>query len=67
MSGTHEPGAVEQLRIGPIKVVELYIAPVPDDSPIAESLGNQTVPFDQVRHLVSSKPLGRFEPAESAG
>lgn len=67
MSASQEPGPVEQLTIGPIKVVELYIAPAPDDTRCVEPLGNQNVPFDQIRHLVSPKPLLRYEPAETPG
>ena len=66
MSAANDPVPVEQICIGPIKVVELYTASAPDDQPVAECVGTQDVPFDQVRHLVSSKPLARFEHTESA-
>ncbi len=54
----------ETLRMGPIKVVRVYASTTPTDVSITERLGYTTPPFSQIRHLCSSKPLGRHEPTE---
>lgn len=66
MSAAPDPGAADQLTIGPIKVIEMYVSLDPDDVSVVEPLGTDNVPFDEVRHLVSSKPLERYEPAQTA-
>ena len=59
-----DPGSIELLRIGPIKVVEVFTSPTPTDTPVANSTTCDTVPFSDIKHLCSGKPLGRFTPAE---
>ena len=54
----------ETLRMGPIKVVRVYASSAPTDVTITERLGYTTPPFSQIRHLCSSKPLGRHLPTE---
>jgi hypothetical protein len=59
MSPANEPTPVERISMGPVKVVEVFTSPVPAGKTVAEALGNETVPFEQIRHLCSCKPLGR--------
>ena len=58
------PASNETLRMGPIKVVRVYASTAPTDVTITERLGYTTPPFSQIRHLCSSKPLGRHSPTE---
>ena len=58
------PASNETLRMGPIKVVRVYASTTPTDVAITERLGYTTPPFSQIRHLCSSKPLGRHAPTE---
>ena len=44
--------------MGPVKVVEVFTWS-PKDRKASECLGCDTVPFEQIRHLCSGKPLGR--------
>jgi hypothetical protein len=48
--------------MGPVKVVEVMTPSAPSEQRITESLGNETVPFEMIRHLISSKPLRRARP-----
>jgi hypothetical protein len=66
MSTMQEPAPVEQIRLGPIRTVKVFTPPVPADRPVAEALGTQSVPFDEIKHLISSKPLERATPTEPA-
>ncbi len=61
MSAAPEPVPIDQIRIGPIRVVEMFTASPPAGRHVAEFLGTETVPFDMVRHLISRKPLSRFD------
>ncbi|MHC4129985.1 MAG: hypothetical protein ACYSWT_18625 [Planctomycetota bacterium] len=61
MTPAEEPGAIEQIRMGPIKVVEVLTSPPPAEQRITESLGNETVPFEKIKHLISPKPLSRAD------
>ncbi len=59
MRPANDPASVEQIRLGPIKVVDVFTAPAPPRQRVTDALGNETVPFEQIRHLISDKPLGR--------
>ena len=59
-----DPASNETLRMGPIKVVQVFTAPAAGDKPVTEKLGYECVPFAQVKHLCSGKPLSRYEPAK---
>ena len=59
-----DPGSIELLRIGPIKVVEVFTSPTPTDIPVANSTTCDSVPFSDIKHLCSGKPLARFTPAD---
>ncbi len=59
-----DSASTERLRMGPIKVVQVFTAPEAGDGPITEKLGYECVPFAQVKHLCSGKPLSRYEPAK---
>ena len=63
MTPTEEPSAVEKIRMGPIKVVEVLTSP-PTGQRVTEALGNETVPFAQIKHLISPKPLRRADQNE---
>ena len=54
----------ETLRLGPIKVVQVFASTTPTDVVITERLGYATPPFSQIKHLCSAKPLGRHEPTK---
>ncbi len=54
----------ERLRMGPIKVVQVFTAPSSGDVPVTEKLGYEFVPFSEYKHLCSDKPLSRYEPAQ---
>ena len=62
MTPAKDPGAVEQIRMGPIKVVEVLTSSPPAGQRITDSLGNETVPFEKIKHLISPKPLRRADP-----
>jgi hypothetical protein len=64
MTPTNDPGPVEQIRMGPIKVVEVLTSPAPSEQHVTESLGNETVPFEKIKHLISDKPLHRADQIE---
>ncbi len=50
----------EATRLGPIKSIEIKTWSPPDQSEtIVDCLNHAQVPFEDVRHLVSDKPLGR--------
>lgn len=51
--------SVEQLRMGPIKVVQVFTSPARGDQPINNRIGYGNPPFSQIRHLCSGKPLSR--------
>ena len=64
MTPANDLGPIEQIRMGPIKVVEVLTAPAPPQQHVTESLGNETVPFEKIKHLISDKPLRRADPNE---
>ncbi len=55
------PMAAEPLRLGPIKTVRVYTAPPPSDRRVVDSVGHETVPIDEIRHLIAAKPLRRLD------
>ncbi len=57
MSPTDDTLASDQVRFGPIMTIEVHLGPVPAGRPVVESVGNDTVPFDQVRHLIAARPI----------
>ncbi len=59
MSNYDEPLRNDQVTLGPGKVVEVFTAPAPANQPVSESLGNQTVPFEKIKYLISDKPICR--------
>ncbi|MHC4767696.1 MAG: hypothetical protein ACYTEI_03165 [Planctomycetota bacterium] len=64
MTPANDPGRIEQIRMGPIKVVEVLTSPAPSEQRVTEALGNETVPFEKIKHLISDKPLRRANPNE---
>lgn len=56
--------SIEALRMGPIRVVQVFTASAQDDRKITDRLGYESPPFSQIRHLCSGKPLGRFSQNE---
>ncbi len=62
MDTPQDPGSVDLLRMGPIKVVEVFTSPSPSDRPVTDRIGYETVPFAEIKHLCSRKPLSRFDP-----
>ncbi|MHC4080916.1 MAG: hypothetical protein ACYS15_16635 [Planctomycetota bacterium] len=64
MTPANDPGPIEQIRMGPIKVVEVLTSPAPSEQRVTEALGNETVPFEKIKHLISDKPLWRANPNE---
>ena len=62
-----DPGSIELLRIGPIKVIEVFTSTYPSDQPVTEHIGYETVPFSEIKHLCSGKPLSRFDPTNPRG
>ncbi len=54
----------ERLRMGPIKVVQVFTASSSGDTPVTEKLGYEFVPFSEYKHLCSGKPLSRYEPTQ---
>lgn len=65
MSTQENPMAAEPLRLGPIKAVRVYTAPPPSDRHVVDSVGHETVPFDEIRHLIAAKPLRRLDQTDS--
>jgi hypothetical protein len=65
MTPAEEPGAVERIRIGPIRVVEVLTSRPPAEQRVTDALGNETVPFEKIRHLISPKPLRRADHNEA--
>ncbi|MCH8005505.1 MAG: hypothetical protein IH888_04650 [Planctomycetes bacterium] len=65
MSTQENPMAAEPLRLGPIKAVRVYTAPPPSDRRVVDSVGHETVPFDEIRHLIAAKPLRRLDQTDS--
>jgi hypothetical protein len=61
MSPVNDPGAPGRIMLGPVKVVEVLTPPPPAEQRVTESLGNETVPFEKIRHLCSDKPLRRAD------
>ncbi len=59
MTVPHDSTSVETLRIGPIKVVQVYTSPAQSDEQITGRLCYESPPFSQIRHLCSRKPLIR--------
>ena len=59
---SNDSASTEGLRMGPIKVVQVFTAHAAKNRPVTEKLGYESVPFDQVRHLCSGKPLARYAP-----
>ncbi len=66
MTPANDPGPVERMRMGPVRVVEVLTSPAPPDQRVTDSLGNETVPFEKIKHLISDKPLRRASPDEPA-
>ena len=64
MTPVNDPGPVERMRMGPVRVVEVLTPPAPPEQRVTESLGNETVPFEKIKHLISDKPLRRANPSE---
>ena len=62
MSGPHKQPSKLPMKLGPVKVVEVFTW-APKDRKASECLSCDTVPFEQVRHLCSGKPLGRYPQA----
>ena len=54
----------EQIRPGPIKSCKVATTSPRADQPVAESVVIQTVPFDEIKHLISKKPLFRAPQTE---
>lgn len=65
MSTQENPMAAEPLKLGPIKAVRVYTAPPPSDRRVVDSVGHETVPFDEIRHLIAAKPLRRLDQTDS--
>ncbi len=61
VSTQENPMAAEPLRLGPIRAVRVYTAPPPSDRRVVDSVGHETVPFDEIRHLIAAKPLRRLD------
>jgi hypothetical protein len=61
MIPANDPAPADRIMLGPVKVVEVMIPPAPTEQRVTESLGNETVPFDKIRHLCSDKPLRRAD------
>ena len=61
VSTQENPMAAEPLRLGPIKAVRVYTAPPPNDRRVVDSVGHETAPFDEIRHLIAAKPLRRLD------
>lgn len=59
MTVPQDSPSLETLRIGPIKVVQVFTTPAKQDQPITSRLGYVNPPFSQIRHLCSGKPLSR--------
>jgi hypothetical protein len=51
------------MKLGPVRVVEI-LTWAPKDMKASDCLGCETVPFEQVKHLCSVKPLLRRPPGE---
>jgi hypothetical protein len=66
MTPANDTGPIEQISMGPIRVVEVLTGPAPAEQQVTESLGNETVPFEQIKHLISPKPLHRAIPDQPA-
>ena len=56
--------STELLRIGPIKVVQVFTSTSSGDVAVTEKLGYEFVPFSEYKHLCSGKPLRRYEPTQ---
>lgn len=65
MSTQENPMAAEPLKLGPIKAVRVYTAPPPSDRRVVDSVGHETVPFEEIRHLIAAKPLRRLDQTDS--
>ena len=65
MSSKENPMAAEPLKLGPIKAVRVYTAPPPSDRRVVDTVGHETVPFDEIRHLIAAKPLRRLDQTDS--
>ncbi len=61
VSSQENPMAAELLRLGPIKAVRVYTAPPPNNRRVVDSVGHETAPFDEIRHLIAAKPLRRLD------
>lgn len=59
MTAPQDSPSLETLRIGPIKVVQVFTTPAKKNEPITDRLGYGNPPFSQIRHLCSGKPLSR--------
>jgi len=56
-----DPASPDRIMLGPVKVVEVLTPPTPAEQRVTEALGNETVPFEKIRHLCSDKPLRRAD------
>ena len=65
VSMAENPMVAELLRLGPIKAVRVYTAPPPSDRCVVDSVGHETVPFDEIRHLIADKPLRRLDQSDT--
>ena len=59
-----DSASTERLRMGPVKVVQVFTSPSSGDAPVTEKLGYDFVPFSEYKHLCSGKPLSRYEPEQ---
>ncbi len=60
MPTPEDPGRVDLVRMGPIKVLDVVQPSVPQDGTVCNVASIDAVPFEQVKHLCSGKPLVRF-------
>ncbi len=66
MNPANKRAPIERLRMGPVKVIDVFTSAPPSQVTVTEALGNETVPFEQVRHLCSAKPLVRASRTDAA-
>lgn len=64
MDTAHDPLPTQQYRLGPVRVVEVFTSSPPPEVSISDSISNDVVPFDQIRNLISDKPLTRAMPVD---
>lgn len=64
MTFPKDSASVEALRMGPIKVVQVFTSPAKSGETITSRFGYESPPFSQIRHLCSGKPLSRYGQSE---